>query len=60
MHALFQRRQLDLTQRAMIAARIANLGQGARTDLAPKGAKSTSRPAAAKLLDRADSRILRG
>jgi hypothetical protein len=44
------RRHLSTSQRAMVAARIANLQQGARTDLAPNGAM-LSQTAAAKLLN---------
>jgi hypothetical protein len=39
---------LDESQRAMVAARLANMKQGARTDLAPIGAMSDAK--AAKML----------
>jgi N6-adenosine-specific RNA methylase IME4 len=41
-----QRRHLDESQRAMVAARLATLKQGARTDLAPIGAMSDADAAA--------------
>jgi N6-adenosine-specific RNA methylase IME4/ParB-like chromosome segregation protein Spo0J len=43
------RRHLDESQRAMVAARIASMPQGARTDLAPIGA--ASQPEAAKAVN---------
>jgi N6-adenosine-specific RNA methylase IME4 len=43
------RRHLNESQRAMVAARIASMPQGARTDLAPIGA--TSQPEAAKAVN---------
>jgi hypothetical protein len=41
-----QRRMLDESQRAMVAAKLATLKQGARTDLAPIGAMSEADAAA--------------
>ena len=43
------RRHLDESQRAMVAARLATMKSGARTDLAPIGGRS--QPEAAKLLN---------
>ena len=40
------RRHLSESQRAMVAADLANLGQGARTDLAQSGAADSSQPSA--------------
>jgi hypothetical protein len=42
-----RRRHLDESQRAMVAARVASMRQGARTDLGPKGPMSQSDAAAA-------------
>jgi N6-adenosine-specific RNA methylase IME4/ParB-like chromosome segregation protein Spo0J len=44
-----KRRHLDESQRAMVAAKLATLGQGARTDLSPIG--EMSQAAAAELLN---------
>jgi ParB-like nuclease domain len=45
------RRQMDASQRAMVAARIANMRQGARTDLQPSGnLQKVSRDDAAKTM----------
>lgn len=41
-----RRRHLDESQRAMVAARLANMRQGARTDLSPIGEKSQADAAA--------------
>jgi len=45
-----KRRHLNESQRAMIAAKLANMEQGERTDFAPIGAK-LSQPEAAKMLN---------
>jgi hypothetical protein len=45
----FHRRHLDESQRAMVAAKIANMRQGARTDISPIGEKSQAE--AAELLN---------
>jgi ParB-like chromosome segregation protein Spo0J len=44
------RRHLSTSQRAMIAADLANMEQGARTDLSPKGERLVSQDKAAELL----------
>jgi hypothetical protein len=44
-----RRRHLDESQQSMVAARLANLPQGTRTDLSPKGGMLLSQPEAAAL-----------
>jgi ParB-like chromosome segregation protein Spo0J len=46
-----RRRHLDESQRALVAAKLANMRQGERSDLAPNGAKLISQTDAAELLN---------
>ena len=46
-----RRRHLDETQRALVAAKLANMRQGERNDLSPIGEKFTSQARAAELLN---------
>jgi hypothetical protein len=45
------RRHLDKSQRSMVAAKLADMKRGTRTDLGPNGPKSTSIEEASKKLD---------
>lgn len=54
-----RRRHLDESQRALVAARLANMRQGERTDLASNEAKSVSQSDAATLLNVSRSGVQR-